>query len=122
MSGAIGDAIVAPFRWAKEQIEKIAQSIKDAADKINPFHRESPSLVDNVQNGVGKIVEEYKGMVDALSGMSLRDSIMQFSPSAAGVGTTGGATVNQTINAELRDGLDVQTLAERLAFKYRSEF
>ena len=118
---AIGEAIVKPFRWAKEQIEKIAQSIKDAADKINPFHRESPSLVDNVQSGVGKIVDEYKGMVSALSGMSLRDSIMQFSPAVAGSGA-GGNTVNQNVYANVGDGLDVDTLAERLAFKYRSEF
>ena len=123
MKDAIGNAIVAPFQWAKEQIEKIAQKIKDAADKINPFHRESPSLVDNVQSGVSKIVEEYKGMVDSLSGLNLRDSIMQFSPNVAGAGAGGsGATVNQTIYAQLQDGLDAQTLAERLAFKYRSQF
>lgn len=53
------NAIVKPFEDAKKLIEGIAQKIKDSADKINPFHRESPSLVDNVTKGIATIQKEY---------------------------------------------------------------
>lgn len=58
----IKNAIVEPFEAAKRKVEEIAQKIKEAADKINPFHRESPSLVDNVQRGVKAIKDAYSGL------------------------------------------------------------
>jgi len=50
---------VQPFENAKKKIEEIAGAIKAAANKINPLAKSSPSLVENVQKGVGKIVDEY---------------------------------------------------------------
>lgn len=57
-----GDAIVKPFLDAKNKLGEITDNIKDKLDKINPFHRESPSLVDNVESGVGKIKSMYKNL------------------------------------------------------------
>lgn len=57
---AMKNALVAPFQWAKDEIEKIGNAIKAAADKINPYHKNSPSLVENVQAGVKDIVDAYK--------------------------------------------------------------
>jgi hypothetical protein len=43
--------------WNK--VSEYAQKIKDAMDKINPFHRESPSLVDWVKIGSKEIKATY---------------------------------------------------------------
>ena len=64
------DAIVKPFEEAKRKVEEIAQKIKDAAEKINPFHKESPSLVDNVQRGIKAIKSAY-GELGAISPPSI---------------------------------------------------
>ncbi|MDO8879984.1 MAG: tape measure protein [Coriobacteriia bacterium] len=56
--------------FLKEMLSKISKPIHDAKnllDKLNPFHRESPSLVDNVLRGVGLIGDAYSG----LSGMAV---------------------------------------------------
>lgn len=57
--GNIKDAIVKPFEEAKRKVEEIANKIRDLAEKINPYHRESPSLVDNVRKGVDAIKDAY---------------------------------------------------------------
>ena len=56
---AIGRAMIAPFQAAGKKIAEIAGRARNAMQKINPFHRESPSLVDNVRAGVGEIANEY---------------------------------------------------------------
>lgn len=55
------NAFQAAFDWIIEKVE----GVKEALDKINPFHRESPSLVDNVKSGVAAIIESY-GSLDGL--------------------------------------------------------
>lgn len=67
----VKDAIVQPFEDAKRKIEEIAQKIKEAAEKINPFHRESPSLVDNVRRGVEAIKDAYGDLGYSLNPPSL---------------------------------------------------
>lgn len=57
--GNIKDAIVRPFEDAKRKVEEIANKIREVAEKINPYHRESPSLVDNVRKGVDAIKDAY---------------------------------------------------------------
>jgi len=120
MKDAIGKAIVAPFEWAKEKIEKIAEKIKDLADKINPFHKESPSLVENVEKGVGKIIDQYQGLVSALNGMDFRGGVMQFAGDMAGNGGTKNITINN--NNQVNDGMDAQTISERMAFELRANY
>lgn len=83
IAGRIRDAIVKPFEDAKRKIEEIGKAIRDAADKINPFHRESPSLVDNVKKGLSIIRNEYDSL-GAGFGM----------PAVAGMGNVGGIVIN----------------------------
>lgn len=80
------DAIVRPFEEAKRKVEEIAQAIKNAADKINPFHRESPSLVDNVRAGV-------KAIQDAYDDLGVNFNVPKLA--GAGIGVATGGTIVQ---------------------------
>lgn len=53
------DAITAPFRRAQEAVSGIMSTVAAALQRINPFARSSPSLVDNVRAGVQAISAEY---------------------------------------------------------------
>lgn len=107
--------------WSK--VTEYANKIKKAMDKINPFHRESPSLVDYVQMGTSKIAQEYSNLAGGLRSLDFKTPIMDI---ANGMNITpnfsaeGNRVINQNIYATLNDKLDVDTLAERLAFKYRN--
>lgn len=59
---AIVDAITWPFREALNIVQDLASRIKSALDQINPFHRNSPSLVDNVIAGVKEIKKQYQSL------------------------------------------------------------
>lgn len=83
IAGRIRDAIVKPFEDAKNKIEEIGRKIREAAENINPFHRESPSLVDNVRKGLGIIRNEYDSLG---AGFSM--------PGVAGLGNVGGIVIN----------------------------
>jgi len=107
------DGIVNWITRAWEKVKEIASKIKEQMDKINPFHKESPSLVENVQAGVGKIIEAYQ----SLGNISLAPIQHQL----VGVGgTSSGSSVVQNINVYPSDGLDIDTIVERLAYKYRT--
>lgn len=117
------DALVAPFEAAKKKIEEIAKKIKDAADKINPFHRNSPSLVDWVQKGMGVIKDEYAGLYSTLNNLDFKGAVigiadqMNFTPTFQ---PAGAKVIQQNVYADIKDGMDVETLSDRLAFKYRN--
>lgn len=85
----IKDALVKPFTDAKEKIEEIGRKIKEAAEQINPFHRESPSLVDNVKKGLQIIRNEYDNLGTGIQ--------MQGVSGLAGVGV-GGIVINMSGN------------------------
>lgn len=53
------EAITAPFRRAQEAVSGIMGTVAAALQRINPFARSSPSLVDNVRAGVQAISAEY---------------------------------------------------------------
>lgn len=59
------DAITWPFRKAAEIIGNITDNIRESLNRINPFARSSPSLVDNVRAGVRMIQDEY-GKLESL--------------------------------------------------------
>ena len=61
------NAIKSPFERAYNEAKRWVQKIKDELSRINPFHRESPSLVDNVKSGVDAI----KGYYESLQDMSM---------------------------------------------------
>ena len=79
VAGKIIDAIVEPFRKAKEQVEEWARKIREVAEQINPFHRESPSLVDNVRAGVKAIQDAYTKL-----GMSIEPNLSGVTNSRGG--------------------------------------
>jgi len=117
MGEAIVKAIVDPFQKALKKVEEIAAKIKEAASQISPFHKSSPSLVEYVQMGVGMIKDEYAGLAKSLNSFDFKSPIMAM----AEVPTMGGgATINQNINAIVNQPVDVDMLAERLAFNYRN--
>lgn len=107
--GKIKDAIVRPFEEAKRKVEEIAQAIKNAADKINPFHRESPSLVDNVRAGVKAIEEAYSGLGMNLNGPSITQSGL-----LAGVGSGGNVIQISLAGANITDPSVAEDYAERI--------
>jgi len=82
IGGRIFDALMDPWRRAKSAIEETARKIKEVAEQINPFHRDSPSLVDNVEAGMEAIRRAYAGVGLAVGG-----------PRVAGVGVGNGGTV-----------------------------
>lgn len=59
LAGRIYDAVTSPFRDAWREIQNIAQRIKDALNAINPWHRNSPSLVDNIKSGIKEIEKQF---------------------------------------------------------------
>lgn len=65
----IGDVIQKPFEDAWSKVKDTASKIKSSLEKINPFHRESPSLVDNVRAGASIISDEYAGLQDKIDGV-----------------------------------------------------
>lgn len=55
---AIIDAFAKAFDWLKEKFGEA----KEWMDKLNPFHRNSPSLIDNITRGVGVIKEQFSSL------------------------------------------------------------
>lgn len=105
MKNKIYNAIVEPFKKAKEKIEEIANKIREAAERINPLHRESPSLVENVRAGVKAIQDAY-----AKLGMSIQP------PNLIGVtNARGGNTVIvQMAGAYITDMEVAEDYAEKI--------
>lgn len=60
----IVDAVTEPFRRAWESVKVWIDKIKDAMSNLNPFKRQSPSLVDNVVAGVDIIKAKYGELGD----------------------------------------------------------
>ena len=115
--------MIQKFNDAWNSISKTAEKIRGALDKINPYHRESPSLVDNVKSGVNKIINQYK----SLSGISLppistsmsSTEEPSLSPSMASGGDT-SSTNNQSIVvnvASISDSQDIDMIARQIGYK-----
>jgi len=122
---AIGTHFTSKFTemWnkAKEIAEKIRHAISSAFDKDK---RNSPSIADRLREVVdfsektlrGVMIPQFSSQIaDNIRGVAGGFQLGSFEPSGAKV-------VNQYINAEVKDSLDVDTLADRLAFKYRNEY
>lgn len=112
----IFDAITSPFRRAKEEIEQIAASIKEAARQISPFHKSSPSLVELVESGMDIIRREYRSLnnVDIPSAQTLA-GVNSFAPlsnqlAAVPANNTSNVT-NINVDAAINTPLDADELA-----------
>ena len=105
--------IAGPFATAWDMIKPILDKIRGGLDKINPFHRESPSLVDNVRAGVKEISKLYSGL----------ENIVPNIPSVAGMGLEPAMASNQsaqTYNIQIdrvNDIQDAQMIARELGFR-----
>jgi hypothetical protein len=71
----VKDAITKPFTEAFDKIDKGVGTVKETLDKLNPFHRESPSLVDWINRGTNEIVGQYGSMFDKLDTMTAQASL-----------------------------------------------
>lgn len=125
--GSIGlkiiEAIVKPFFDAKRKIESIANAIREAAEKINPFHRESPSLVDNVRAGVAAIANEYAKLANIkLAPIAAAGFDDPLRPSSTGADSftdtarTGNTIINNHIDT-INDRADIDRFNRELAFR-----
>jgi len=104
------EAITAPFRSAFNWLNDKINQAREALNKLNPFHRESPSLVDNVWSGVKEIKKAYTSLGDIgfeaqISGAS--KNIIQISMA--------GATIADEQSAERMAELMGDKIIEKLA-------
>jgi len=114
LGGKIVKAIVSPFNKAKEAVNRIAGRIKESLNKINPFARFSPSLVDNVRKGVGIITKEFSQLTD----IGLPTASMAF---GVDDGAFGGARVVRqeiAVNVDrMGSDFDLESVGRELGFK-----
>jgi tape measure domain-containing protein len=105
------NAITQPFTDAWQSVKDIAGKIKDQMDRLSPFHRESPSLVDNITKGVDVI----RHQLDKLGDISM--------PQLPGVGEIASGThesFQQNVNIAIDsvgDMQDVNALGREFAFR-----
>ncbi len=118
IASQIVSAITKPFDDAKRKIEKTAEEIRKLADKINPFHKESPSLVDNVRKGLGIIKKEFASLGNiSIESPSFDSPAINTILSDDFEGSAGG-TQNITIEKiVVRDEQDIQALGREFAFR-----
>lgn len=91
LSGA-GEAIMSPFRKAFDWIKEKAEWAKNQLNKLNPFHRESPSLVDYITRGTDKITGLYGNLFKQIDTMSLQGRGSLVGATSALAGSAGGET------------------------------
>ena len=118
IASRIVSAISKPFDDAKKKVERIAEKIRKLADKINPFHRDSPSLVDNVRKGLGIIKKEFASLGNvSITSPSFDTPVANMILSDDFEGSTGG-TQHITIESVIvRDEQDIQALGREFAFR-----
>ncbi|MBT9154923.1 MAG: hypothetical protein DDT39_01609 [Firmicutes bacterium] len=119
----VKDAITAPFRRASKIVSDITSDIGGFLQRINPFARSSPSLVDNVRAGVQAIQQEYS----KLKALHVQMPIVgNMQPAMAGAGIAGaagaaldnGATYTgpliQIQNMTVRSDADIENISRQL--------
>ncbi len=117
----VKDAITAPFRRASKIVSDITSDIGGFLQRINPFAKKSPSLVDNVRAGVRMIQQEYGKLKDLQVQMPLAGGVQ---PAMAGVGMTAGAALGagatytgpliQIQNMTVRSDADIENISRQL--------
>lgn len=86
----VWDAITSPFRAAFDWVSDRAGDVGNALQKLNPFHRESPSLVDWITRGTKVINDQYGDMFRHLEEMATatRPELVGAVQGAGGEGAT----------------------------------
>lgn len=112
----VKDALTKPFTDAWESIKDVAGKIKTELDKINPFHRNSPSLVDNVIKGVSVIQDEFAKLSD-MTISPVANMAAGTAPLASREATTGpgsGVVVNV---GHINSKVDLELVAQELGYR-----
>lgn len=109
-------------------LNKIIGKIGELLQKINPFHRSSPSLVDNVMRGIDVIKKEFGSLGDVnippvAASFPQMDSGPDFATSktlnvqGSAPSSGSGVTVN-IAEANVKDQQDVEALGREFGFRY----
>jgi tape measure domain-containing protein len=109
------DAITKPFKEAFEWVKKKAEEVWESLQKLNPFHRESPSLIDNITRGMALIRKQYAGLGEINLPSFNLDSI--FNPELA---TAGFGNTQQDVRIyidKVSDMQDVSAIGREMGFR-----
>ena len=113
----IVDAITSPFRRAQEVVSGITRTIANALQRINPFARSSPSLVDNVRAGVRAISAEY-AKLENLQLPAVGAMIPQAAVASAATHMMAGTTYHGPLftvqNMTVRSDADIENISRQL--------
>lgn len=71
----VANAIIAPFKKAFDWLRSAADQARGFLDKLNPFHRESPSLIDWITRGTDQITDLYDNMFNDINSMSAKNRL-----------------------------------------------
>jgi tape measure domain-containing protein len=109
----VTDAIFGPFKRAFDLIQNATSKVKDALSRLNPFHRESPSLVDWVKKGTGVIKSEYANLFTDIEGLTsnVRPSLV-----SAVAADSDSVNIQQPIRATVNAGAFMGTPADARQF------
>lgn len=106
------EAITKPFReafdWIKEEVGKVTGIL----DKLNPFHRESPSLVDKITRGTNEISNLYSGLFDSLGQAPSVSLLAQ--PQSGSIAQGSVANVELKIDNYYGDQVGLTNLTEKI--------
>jgi len=111
------DNIMLPWRNARRGIEDLANEIRNAIDRINPFHRESPSLVDNVIAGVKEIKKQYAGLT-SIQLPAISSQSMPLTDIESETGQT-YSKKDVTVNiGEVRNMQDIEMISREIGYRF----
>ncbi|MBS3985611.1 MAG: hypothetical protein KGZ66_08385 [Selenomonadales bacterium] len=122
MMGGIVEAIAGPIRRARETVTGIVDGIRGTLNKLNPFARQSPSLVDNIRAGVKVIQDEYGKLEDLqirAPSIGGAQPVMAGAAMAAGAATGAGPSIyNAPLvnvqNMTVRSDTDIDAISRQL--------
>ncbi|MDP3059044.1 MAG: hypothetical protein Q8N36_06265 [bacterium] len=118
----ITEAILGPIRSARTAVTDIVGSIKTTLNKLNPFARSSPSLVDNIRAGIKVIQDEYGKLEDLQVRLPVVGGAQ---PLMAGAGMVAGQTASagpssyngplvNIENLSVRSDADIENISRQL--------
>lgn len=117
----VGEAILKPFRDAFDSVKNIFNDIKNKMAEISPFHRSSPSLIDNVIRGVGIIKDQFNSL-DSIQFPQLAAPLLSTAPSSVltthetSTDTPSGVVVNMG-DVTVQDQSDIGAIGREIGYR-----
>ena len=110
--------VVGWLRGLLDSVLDIARRIRDSMDNINPFHRESPSLVDNVTKGLEVIRKEFGSLGDFVLSPQVTPALASVIQPSELNERGGGFNQDININIErINDEQDIQALGREFGYR-----